>query len=1426
MSSNKGIRKKPNLLFEISWEVCNMVGGIYTVLATKAERMTEIYGDNYITIGPNIWREEPQGRSPELLEESFAQEAVHRLAAEGIPVVTGRWNVPGKPRCILVDFSQIYRDKNSILEWLWTHYQVDSITGGWDYVEPVLYGYAAGRVIEVLLQHENDETDCIAHWHEWMTAAGMLYLLEAAPETAHTFTTHATILGRSIAGTGEDLKTALEAVDAETRATNLGIRAKFSMEKSAVIHADTTTTVSSITAKECEAFYKRKPDLLLPNGLGSHFPNPEFTKPEHRAAVREDLFQVAEKVSRRSLDRDNCYLLLNSGRYEYINKGINLVADALPQIGDHFQAKNKTIVAFFMLPSAVHGPQPRFSGEDSATADWTEDMCTHILANPDHDPLLHQCRNLGLNNAAGSDVIVIFVPVYLDGDDGVFNRRYYELLAGFDLTLFPSHYEPWGYTPLESVGYGIPTITTNNAGFGLWAAGFSHDLAVQILPRDEMSYEACAEALAESVIRFLDTDEDGKRHASDAAFKLAERANWDLFARHYEEAHQEAILKRNKRHKQGGRRISSHQSKLDKPRQVQVEAKHHQPGPKLRPFMVLNRLPEPLNRLRELAYNLWWAWHPEAKALFMDLEPGIWKASGHNPQQLLDLVSQETLDRLAQDKDYVVRLNKVLKAFDTYMKDREEARSNPKIAYFCMEYGIHECLANYSGGLGVLAGDHLKEASDAGLPLIAVGLAYHKGYFLQRFDLQGNQVSEPSRLDFSALPMKQLKNEKGETFTTRIILPGRKLTIQVWLVEVGSVRLYLLDTDHPANTESDRQITANLYGGNKETRLQQEILLGIGGRNVLKDLGIEPSVWHMNEGHAAFLILSRAANVMRRAKVAFRTALEYCRQTSVFTTHTPVPAGHDTFSEDMMRPYFSIYQQILNLSWNEIMELGRYPNGGPNQLFSMTLLALRGSTYVNGVSRIHGGVSQRDFNSVVPDYHWSEVPVGYVTNGVHVPTWLNPDFQKQLDAVLKGDWRAKGFSDKDLEKIARIDDQAFRDIRLNAKRRLFRVLKNHLTDVWRRRQDEPALLNRILSALREDALVIGFARRFAPYKRATLLFRDLKELERIVSQSDKPVIFLFAGKAHPADEMGKALARDIFQITRTEPFLGKILLLENYDMGLAKHLVQGCDIWLNNPTRPLEASGTSGMKAAMNGGPNLSVLDGWWAEGYNGKNGWAIGGTDVYDSPEYQDEFDSRHLYHLLEHTILPLYFEPGRENGISDGWLKIAKESMVSTIREFSTSRMIGQYRETFYEPALAKLSELSKNHYQLPAEAAAFKKKLLHVWSEVEIVNFYAHELDDESVHHGEPIDIEVTVRLPHLSAQEVYVEFVFGNRDPLGELQKINIIRLEPVSRDGENVLFKGQYKPTRSGAKSYGARVVPRFPIDGSNIQTDLNLVTWA
>jgi glycogen phosphorylase len=839
-------------------------------------------------------------------------------------------------------------------------------------------------------------------------------------------------------------------------------------------------------------------------------------------------------------------------------------------------------------------------------------------------------------------------------------------------------------------------------------------------------------------------------------------------------------------------------------------------------------MPTRVNRLYELAYNLWWSWHPEARALYSTLNPSLWEQVGHNPVRFLSEVQPHLLEQAAANSDYLQTYDNAIRDFDHYMHPRSDATwftlnypelAGKTIAYFSAEFGIHEALPIYSGGLGILSGDHCKEASDLGLPFVGVGFLYPQGYFRQRVTRDGVQEAFYDKLHFSEAPAIPAIGPDGSEVVISVDLPGRRIYAKVWKVMVGRIPLYLMDTDVAPNAPNDRELSARLYGGDREIRISQEIVLGIGGVRALRALGISPSAWHINEGHAAFLSLERCRELVVSG-LSFNEAWEAVSSNSLFTTHTPVPAGNDTFNYDQIDKYFGSYWGELGLTRDQFLNVAREDHGW-GSTYGMTVLALRLTGQHNGVSKLHGAVSRKMWQFLWPGIEGDEVPIGYVTNGVHTFSWISQEMNELFGRYLDPDWGRhvdeQAFWDTHIDNIP---DAELWKTHVGRKELLIEYARRRLKSQHLRLGEGSMQINEIEHMLNPNALIIGFARRFATYKRAALLFRNIERLKHILNNPDRPVQIIFAGKAHPADEPGKALIQQIYHASRSNELRGKVIFLEDYDIDMARYLVSGTDLWLNNPIRPYEASGTSGQKAALNGQPNCSILDGWWAEGYNGKNGWAIGEEREYHDQEVQAEADSLSLYALLEQEIIPTFFDRD-SHGVPHNWTGYMKEAIRTCTPQFSMRRMIKEYTTRYYVPDIQQDSQVAQNHYEHARMLAAWKEHVRHGWDQLEL---YIDGKREGQLSLGESIDVRAWVRMNELQPEDISVEMVYGPvKDELAEAQHVLPMTFIRRELDG-SYRYEFHLKPPESGSIAYNVRVVPSHP--GLSEKYELGLIRWA
>ena len=840
------------------------------------------------------------------------------------------------------------------------------------------------------------------------------------------------------------------------------------------------------------------------------------------------------------------------------------------------------------------------------------------------------------------------------------------------------------------------------------------------------------------------------------------------------------------------------------------------------------QLPKSIEKLGEISENLWWSWNTEFLKIFKEIDIDLWEQCNKNPVKFLRLVDQEKLERASTDPEILRNYRVNVDNFESYMKSRTTwfSKQYPEnkddvIAYFSAEYGLDETLPIYAGGLGILSADHLKSASDLGIPIVAIGLLYKNGYFNQKINRNGEQVSEYYNVEMDNLPIKPLKDENGEDVIVNIKLQKDKLYIKVWKICVGRVNLYLLDTDIPENKEEYRGITLKLYGGNQEMRIRQEMVLGIGGVKVLQELGINPKVYHMNEGHSSFLVLEAIKQTIKQKQVSFDIAKDIVTARTVFTTHTPVPAGNDIFPIELVEKYFDGYWKDLGITKEQFLELGMKPRDEIKNSFNMGILALKIAGKKNGVSRLHESVSRELFSDVWPDIAPQESPITYVTNGVHTCSWLAPNLKELYNKYLEPYWQDRIYSDETWKKIDKIPDEELWEAHKQRKVKSLKLVRDNVTSRLKNNGVHYETIREIVSGLNPDALTIGFARRFATYKRATLIFKDLERITQILNDTNRPVQIIFAGKAHPADKEGQDLIKYIHEISLMPQFKGKIFLLENYNINVARHLVSGVDVWLNNPRRPMEASGTSGEKASVNGIVNFSILDGWWAEGYNTKNGWSIGTNQEYYSYEEQDLADSESIYRTLEDKIIPAYYNKN-EKSISETWIRLMKNSIMSTGGKYSTARMLVDYTEKLYMPLL-NLTNKYFSSLENVTEYNRIKQELYANWNDIKITQ--ENNADNITVDAGNKIKVSCKVELPNIDKDYIQTECYYGKILENGIVEDINIMPMDLVEENNETKTYTYETKIEMKTGGNYGYtfRVMPKHPmlLDPEN----LNLVKW-
>lgn len=848
---------------------------------------------------------------------------------------------------------------------------------------------------------------------------------------------------------------------------------------------------------------------------------------------------------------------------------------------------------------------------------------------------------------------------------------------------------------------------------------------------------------------------------------------------------------------------------------------------KTRNFTVVPTLPAPIGFLRDLARNLWWCWNYDAVNLFERLDPKLWRLTGHSPLQLLADIPQSRLDDAAEDTAYLAHMERVRESLKLYMESPTWFGStypdlhDQSIAYFSMEFGLHECLPMYSGGLGVLAGDHLKAASDLGLPLVGVGLLYHQGYFQQYLSNDGWQFEEYPKIDAMHVPIERVDQNGAKPVTTQCRVGANNVAIQVHRIRVGRVNLLLLDTDLPENDPADRELTMRLYAGDQEMRIRQECVLGFGGCCALAAMKYDPAIFHMNEGHSAFLALARIGQLMKSEGLCFEEARETVAGSNIFTTHTPVPAGIDRFDKSLVETYLKPYADEMHLPLSDVIATGRTHPDDVQEPFSMANLALRLSCRANGVSKKHGEVAREMWRGNWPEVPIDEIPITSVTNGVHVCSWLSPEIARLFERYLGPDWIRRA---DDVEAWQRLDDIPDAELwraHERCRERLVVEMRIRHHEQLVRRGASPSQINAADEVFNPEALTIGFARRFASYKRATLLLQNEERLRKILSNKDRPVQFIFAGKAHPRDDKGKELIKRLVQFARGAQTRLRFAFVENYNMAVARTLVQGVDVWMNTPTKPLEASGTSGMKVAPNGGINFSVLDGWWCEGYNGENGWVIGDERTYDNPEYQNFVESESIYDMLEHEIIPAFYDRGSD-GLPRRWIARMRASMRTCGPNFSAARMVREYAERLYKPVMQNSRQLRADEFKTARAIASWKKRIQSKWGGVTVESFEVTGDDEQSV--GATLGVRAMIRLGELSPDEILVQIYHGLAPTDGQISGGHAIEMTHNGESKDGLWeYRGEIPCVASGRHAFGVRVLPCYPGDRSLV--DLNLLKW-
>lgn len=1403
-------------LLEVSWEVCNFVGGINTVIKTKANEAVEHFKGNYILIGP--WLD----TNDEFVEaeDLFSTKIKNNLNNMNLKCKFGYWNIPAQPKVILVAYKNRY-ESNELLYQLWQNFGVESYAAEYDYIEPVLFSTAAAQVIEAIAHEKDPDTIIYAQFHEWLTGAGLLYLKKHAPDIATTFTTHATVIGRSLAAHGKSVFDLPNDYDYNSEARKYTILAKHSLESITAREADSFTTVSYVTADETNTIFKKYPDKVTFNGMN-------FDKQvisidnESRIKARLKLLEVASTLLGLTFP-ENTRIWMTSGRPEVHNKGYDALLTSLAELDLELNIDSPPIIVFFLVATkrcekkeSLLNPSKQINPNDRI------EVLTHHIDHPYSDGI-YQFINHCKFNHRHQKIHVIYSPAILNGSDGVFDIPYYELLSACDLTIFPSFYEPWGYTPLESITYGIPTITTDLAGFGVWIKSLSIDYAnvVYVIERRNIYLTDFVKKLKQTLA--LQVDKEFTEETRTKAKVLAKFADWKFFFQNYLDAYEQAndamVTKKNEVYiAKFGEEVSSDI--------IKISARAF----KMRALMAHDVINNAFKELVNYSYNFWWSWQLRAYKLFKKLNPSLWRRVKFNPLALLNEIPRQELKEKINTQSFKDEFNKYQNLLNNYLMLNPEKKfysefineKNP-IAYFCMEYGLHESLPFYAGGLGILAGDHLKTASDIQMPMVAVGLLYKYGYFKQTINSEGNQIAKADFFDHYDAPLTLLKNDRNKEILIELEFPGRICYLRIWMANIGKIILYLLDTDTPHNNEEDKKITLQLYPPhNLEIRLLQRIVLGIGGVKLLNDiLKIKPALYHLNECHTAFLILERIKNLVVQG-ITPSEAVEIVRKTTLYTIHTSVPAAQEIYSDEIIKKYFLDYVTRIGIDISDVLAQGRVNKKEYSSFFSLIVSSIRSSFKVNGVSKLHGKISQKLWQDLWPDALESEIPIGSITNGIHIQSWLGCDMWDLYNKYLPDNWLSNVYDDQVWEQIAKIPDKEVWDAHQLAKQRLIMAIKEkiRLEDTLRGDQQ---LIEKSLHHLRGNVFIIGFSRRIVEYKRPTLIFNDPKYLASILTNPKRPAVLLMAGKAHPHDNAGKEIIHEIIQETRQEMYDGRVIFIEDYDISISQLLVAGCDIWLNNPLYGMEACGTSGMKAAINGVINYSVKDGWWYEAYTSAIGWDIPSFDLSDrSQNLKDDIEDYFLLRKLEKQIIRQYYDIASE-GYPIKWVKKMKAGMMTVGKNFNSHRMLFDYYNLYYFP-LAKLGrDLIRDQDEVVKNYVKWKHHVIKTFKSIKVLKTQIREINKNADNIGPTLNIHISLHCDSSLSENLAVDLLLM-RSGHGQTEaKSLLVPLKLIKNENSVLSYALEYDIQENGLYAYTIRVAPCHPL--LRHPTELGVVLW-
>lgn len=1405
-------------LFEVSWEVCHFVGAINTVLRTKAAQAIANFKE-YIMIGP--WLPVNDGFVEN--NETFPENIVKLLQEQGLKCKFGYWDIPGKPKVILVAYPN--DTVNDILYMLWRNYGVESHAARDEYIEPVLFATFAATVIDAIAQQsETESSNIFAHFHEWRAAAGLLYLRKNRPDISNIFTIYGTVMGRALSSQGVSIFALPSYFDFSAEASKMGLLAKHTLEKAAAHEADSYTTVSYIGADESNIVLKEYPDKITFNGLAFDAKNPILEEAPKRVETRKKLLEIARYMTKQSLTEDT-RIWITGGRGEFHNKGYDVLLSSLANLEEKMGAQAQPIVVFFCVALKRSTQTDRLVDIHTENKGNDAQILTHRLDHQASDPLLKMIMQLNFENP-NRKIHIIFCPAYLTGDDGVFDVDYMTLVSACDLSLYPVFFEPWGYAPLESIGFGVPAITTDLSGFSGWLKSLGVDFNNIVYPverrgiPDNDFINNLTQVLQDQINKEISPNLNLRLQSHE----LAKFSDWTFLYKNYCDAYEQAVDATTSRINEGY--ISKFGIKISEDI-LKISSRTS----KIRAVSAEQVFPHEFQKLIEYSYNLWWSWQLNGYQLFAYINPVLWVKVKGNPVKLLNAMPRDELKEKIKSEEFVKTFNQSLQDYEKYSQKYHRDWYEPKyinddhpIAYFCMEYGLDKSLPLYSGGLGILAGDFLKTASDLQIPLVAFGLFYKFGFFNQAIDDSGYQVAKPDFLGVYNEPLVLLKNKKGKEITIGIEVPGRTCYFRIWQVNVGLVRLYLFDSDTHMNNDEDRKITSQLYPIDIETRLLQCIILGIGGVKFIDTiLKIHPCLYHMNECHTAFFLLERLQHLVDIG-YGVRESVEIVRKTTVYTIHTPVLAAQEIYLDEIIKKYFLKKVQNIGIDFNDFVALGRTIGKERSNFFSLTASAIRSSYSVNGVSKLHGQVSQKLWHTLWPDALEVEVPITSVTNGIHLQTWLGSSMWHLFNKYFPENW-LQDLTDRSVwQHVYKIPDAEIWEAHQTQKNQLLTMVKEKVLTEYIVRSEDRSLVDKTLNHLNSNPFIIVFSRRVTQYKRPGLIFKNPERLASILSDPKRPAILLVAGKAHPSDGIAREIIHDIVMQTRQKSFDGRVIFLEDYDMWVSRFLVTGADLWLNNPIFGMEACGTSGMKASMNGVLNYSVRDGWWHEAYTPDIGWEVDTFKETTDELKRDAVENYLLLNKLEFNILRTYYNKDSE-AYSKEWVQKMKHAIAIVGYQFNSQYMMRQYWDNLYVPAAKRFYELTSPASKIVPEYIKWKNQICKCFPSITVKSSRIHVLDKlVSNVSGPVLSISLTLDLGELTANDIVVELLLMKNDQGELLDRSFAIPLNVSESKSDHVFtYVLKYEIEENGFYAYAIRITPFHPLL-RNV-TEMDLVQW-